>query len=114
MKSSHYLKQARKLIADPKHWTKEFYARDGAGMSVDPTAPNATCFCMIGAARKVTGNDLTISDNKLISTTHYLYLAIMPFNHLYVSKFNDDALRTHAEVMAVFDTAIEFAESNGD
>jgi hypothetical protein len=60
--SKQALTQARALIENPANWTTGNYARDDKGKPTDPSYPNATCFCAIGALVKVNGVDLGFSD----------------------------------------------------
>jgi len=93
------LTQARDLIADPNHWTQHTFARRSPGG--DPcTAEEGTCWCARGAVRKVAGvhherelvDILTKAANRLA-----LGNGIVDVNDFV----------GHAEVIQVFDYAIE-------
>lgn len=47
------LKEVRKLIEDPKHWTQRAAARDKYGHEVEPEHPSAAKFCVFGACKRV-------------------------------------------------------------
>lgn len=42
----------RALIADPQHWLRGVYATDAKGATCGEWQPQATCFCLQGAASK--------------------------------------------------------------
>lgn len=48
------LRAARELITEPQNWTQGYYAANGRGMHVEPEEDSATCFCALGAIRRVT------------------------------------------------------------
>ncbi len=103
------LKAARGLITDVNKWTQKFYARNKDGLPCGPTHPDAVRFCSIGAMYAVTGK------NTYGSVIDYLYKAV---NQLAepkkeaetwgLAEYNDT--HTHAEVLEVYDLAIEMAE----
>lgn len=45
--------KAWQLLEDPKHWTQEAFARDKDGQQVDESSPDAICWCVVGACRKL-------------------------------------------------------------
>ena len=51
------LKAARKLLADPAHWTQRVYARDKNESEVRPWSKEACQFCALGAVFKFIGTD---------------------------------------------------------
>jgi len=58
--------KAWQLLEDPKHWTQGELAEDKKGRPVDPDSPDAVCWCIIGACRKLyTRNERHPLYNKL-------------------------------------------------
>ncbi len=103
------LKAAKALIADPKNWIQGDYAQ---GAVYDPTIsmgndPGAVCFCSLGALQKV-GD--TMHEEEL-PESKYLLDALDTLNTEFVSVpgYNDNS--THAEVMVLWDRAIQLAEA---
>ena len=43
------------LLSDPKRWTQDAFARDSTGFKCDVDAPDAQCFCLLGAIYKCYG-----------------------------------------------------------
>ncbi len=41
--------KVKELLADPERWTIGTFARDEAGLDVNSNAPNARCWCLMGA-----------------------------------------------------------------
>lgn len=97
-----YLIAAKALIDTPEKWTQEEMARDAYGKITDYEGESATCFCSLGAACKVTaGSGFTYG---------YLVRALSAAGDgTYIVDFNDS--HTHAEVMAVWDKAIDKAKA---
>jgi hypothetical protein len=95
------LKRIRKLLADPKSWKQGTYAKDAKGNTVQPTDPKATCWCLVGAARKVLA-DTPVSARPALGP---VLLGMGSTMHDLVS-FNDYRQRTHAEVVALLDETI--------
>lgn len=105
MSPAEQLRAAKALIDTPEKWTKGCNARAFDGASLDPRDVLASCFCSFGAMVHVEDN----SDNRR-EADHALFMAvgeIAPFPG-YIS-FNDADTTTHADVMALFDRAIELA-----
>lgn len=85
---------ARALIASPENWCqgKLFARKDGTTCLF---SDNADCFCALGACIRAGAPDAALA-------------ACLPACwHGRLTKFNDYPGRTHAEVLAVFDKAIE-------
>jgi hypothetical protein len=104
MKPSEILRAARKKIEKPECWTKDRAARRIDGKGTYEQDPRAVCWCMTGATAAV---DL---DDAGCSADTYLVMAV---GEQFVPDWNDDPSRTHAEVLAAFDRAIELAEKEG-
>jgi hypothetical protein len=101
------LRAARALIEDPKHWTQDDLALNAAG---EPAISyeEAVCFCSMGATgcaayRHGYANGGFDADEFLNKVAQMAGFGT-------ISRFNDAPARTHAEVLAAFDKAIELAE----
>ena len=91
------LKAARGLIADPARWTKGVSARNANGVAVPPISTDACRWCTVGALDRVRAND---------ATRVALSLALPTYHHSLI-MYNDITTRTHADILALFDRAIE-------
>jgi hypothetical protein len=87
--------KAWELLATPDKWTQGVGARDARGREVSPSSKKAKCWCIYGAINKCYGNDgfslMALRIERLIPT--------------YVSTWNDNPKRTHAEVIEVLKKA---------
>jgi hypothetical protein len=92
------LTTGRELLADPKNWTKGWFARTKDGSTTHPDDPKAVCFCSIGAVGKTTPGQIKLRRD-VINLLDQVTGGIV--------QFNDNS--THAEVLAVWDKAIELA-----
>lgn len=97
------LKDARELISDPSRWTQGQEARGRFGQTVTANSAFACAWCTIGAVSKVSASE-HVQD--VIKAFNYLGDALPGENRL-LSTFNDS--HGHADVMALFDRAIERA-----
>lgn len=106
------LKKTRELLTDPTHWTQGFYAKNEHGESVPSTAYSATCWCAIGAMEKVW--DEMCGDARLGIDYKPKYRAQVLLGAANdegtTVGYNDTVGRTHEEVLAWFDRAIEKAD----
>ena len=109
MKHSEALKAAKAVIANPENWTQGWYYKYKNGTSCK-RYEDAECFCSLGALRKV--NDCY--DDYYLNGTLYLDLALETLNVKAGSVFIFNDTHSHAEVMALFDKAIELAEKEGE
>lgn len=91
---------ARALISTNARWTQYYPARDANGLACGPEDERAFCFCALGALDRAT-NSSGDSYDKALDT-------LQNFMGLRVDVFNDN--HTHAEVLAMFDKAIEASE----
>lgn len=102
MKYSDYLKAAKALIDSPEKWTQGEYWRDAEGNSVDRPV-DAACMCSMGALLATPGPAGPVACNYLMEAC----------NDQCVVEFNDT--HSHAEVMQMWDKAIELAlKDNGE
>lgn len=97
------LRRAKALIDAPEKWTKGEFARNAKGRPCLPR--EAACFCTVGALVVACGPGQTSAFEKL--RAHFTRLVGGS-----IGTWNDAPERTHAEVMAAFDRAIEIAEGN--
>ena len=81
--------KAWQLLEDPKHWTKDAFARNKDGQEVDESSPDAVCWCVVGACRKL----YTYEERKKI---YDRLRPAVPYN--VVMDWNDN--NTHAIVLA--------------
>lgn len=107
MNTLETLKAARDLISDPARWTQREYARDQFGNSAMATDGYATCWCALGAIRKVTGRENDIYRPAVAQLARHCQVVDIPAGWA-VSTHNDT--HDHAEVLALFDAAIENLE----
>lgn len=115
-KCIHELLVARKLISSPERWTKGFFAKDDKGVPVGFN--DATCWCIRGALMHVmcvpTGFSSGILEEAacdvLRKSQKKLYLLrcdCVSGYSLSLTHFNDSILTKHADILALFDDAIE-------
>jgi len=97
------LTAARERISTPERWTQGAEARDAEGNSVEPWGAKAVRWCMIGAIQHVS-----------------LIIIFRPFTLLVraigdpladIAEWQDNPERTHTDVLATFDRAIELARA---
>lgn len=117
---SQILRKARKLIADPEHWTQGSYAREAQnGASTTIASDRARCFCSIGALERAAfdtsgyrllWNPRQVGSYRAARACLFDALADIAPSFPVVVSFNDDLDTTHADVLALFDRAIALAE----
>jgi hypothetical protein len=88
MKTSEVLRQARKLIEKPEHWTRGANARKANGLQCSPNSIEAFCFCSNGALSRVAP-------------------VFEDYNPAYLALTRG---RTHAEVLDLLDRTIAAEE----
>jgi hypothetical protein len=106
------LRRARKLISDRNAWIKGSFIGKRKG---------AQCYCALGAL--ATGAGVEVVNGQTLSNAHrgglpteyyvahhLLIKAIGDSSHC-VPSFNDDKRTQHADVLKVFDKAIELAKA---
>lgn len=103
------LRAARELIATPERWTKGWYARDteGRGVFLHDLAAGLgrpSCYCLDGAFIAVSKDSLATSRMGLAAALGFHWLEDM-----YIWQDAED--RTHAEVLARLDAAIQAEEA---
>lgn len=107
------LTAARALIASPENWTIEVMARTVDDEYVSIGNALACKFCSMGAIRRAQWG-ITADFHHAWDSPAFLYLKntlIRVHNYNNIPHFNDT--HTHAEVIALFDAAIESATEQG-
>jgi hypothetical protein len=92
------LARARDLISDEQRWCKGSYAATWLDIPVLVGSRFARRFCALGAIKRA-GRELLLSVDDACRALEWQ--TIRP-----VADWNDDRLRTHAEVIGGFDAAI--------
>ena len=92
------LVRARKLISDERHWCKRAFAFSWLEIPVPVGSRYARRFCALGAIIRA-GRDLGLPVENASRALEWQ--TVRP-----VIEWNDDKLRTHAEVVVAFDAAI--------
>lgn len=99
MNTHELLIAARKRIERPERWTQGCEARDKDGHWTNACDPIATCWCGYGA--------IWCSADKFSSEVNYAEVALRAACGMHFPDWQDALERTHAEVLKVFDIAIE-------
>lgn len=113
------LKSGRDRIADPKNWTKGYYARDAGGNPIGEDSPEAVCWCAAGALQSclviIAAGNIRRNYNIRNHALEFLHLSMpsdFDVNLFSIAGFNDAPETTHADVMAAYDRAIALAEKS--
>ena len=107
MTTVEILEKARDLISDPERWAKGYYAHDKDGDYVPPRDGNACKWCAAGATIVVSPDD----DNDDSRHALALLQKALPSGFLFATNYNDRPTTTHADILALFDRAIELAKA---
>lgn len=94
------------LLGAPEVWTKNSYAKNAAGLTVDAGSPDAVRWCSIGLIKAAEAN-ADLEDECL----KFLNLAVRA---RYLAWWNDARGRTDAEVQAAFQKAADLARKEGN
>lgn len=108
------LKRARKILNNPKRWTKQAWARRPDGLEVGVNHPKAACFCAAGALQKAClGLDVDGDITIMVDSETFLKKAFLARGTTYctIYAYNDAPKRKHIEVLRWFDRAIALSES---
>ena len=108
MKPSELLIKAKAVIADPKHWTKGWYAHNAEGQDVGPAEPDAVCWCSLGALHAVAHEENTY--NTRLTAAGYLDKVSAECGYTSTHSFNDNS--SHETVMKAWDEAIKLAKED--
>lgn len=95
------LKAVRARLADVNHWTRFAMARDALGRVCLSRDADAVCWCLSGAAAK-----------HGLWQEEYLARALGFSSAQKMADWNDHTDRTHADIIARLDEAIEREETN--
>jgi len=116
-KTVEILQSARKTLSVPDHWIQRAYARDVYNDIVSVCAAGAYCLCLVGAIERAS-IDITDGDNTVgeMRAAEAVVASCIGGKFSGVSapaiiRWNDTPGRTHAEVLAVLDAAIERAKA---
>lgn len=99
--SKEVLIKVRELLSDPSRWTQRCSARDCNGNPAHESGEEPVAFCLFGAMTRVTGG---LDVYKDLSEILYDRWCIS------IPAWNDAPGRTHAEVLALLDKAIDAYE----
>ena len=122
-RAAFILRQAADLIAAPASWTKGVSARDASGRHADRMYDDAVSYCAIGATECAWQNERRRhageirypnpwAPSPMTIAMHYLTDAL-PEGHRIsgVLYYNDSPGTTHADILALFQRAIERADA---
>ena len=93
------LARAREIIFDERHWCKRAFAIAWLDIPVPVGSRYARRFCAVGAIIRA-GRELRLPVDDACRALEWQ--TVRP-----VAGWNDDQVRTHAEVVAAFDAAID-------
>jgi hypothetical protein len=103
MTTLEVLKAARALISDPARWCQDDYAIDDRQVSTLPSDSDAGAWCAVGAIRAAAqeNNQIVLPAQRVLAKP---VTTIELVSEEAIIEYNDS--HTHAEVLALFDTAI--------
>ncbi len=85
------------LLSTPDKWTQRAFAKTETGEITGSLAPEAKCWCLVGAIAKCYDDQSSNGFEMRTAVTRSLMMAAgNPEN---IVKWNDDPSRTHAEVL---------------
>jgi hypothetical protein len=100
------LVRARALIEPDGRWTQDAWARDSDGARVLPLDGSAVCWCPLGAIERAAAPDW----NFRLGAEEVLRYVTGGWP---INRWADAPKRTHPEILAGFDAAIERAKATG-
>jgi hypothetical protein len=95
----------RELLAAPESWTKNVFARDASGTKVCTSDLRAVCWCLKGAMSVAATAHGLIDDFTPLTDAEMLLEKLLGDRP--VAPWQDEPERTHEEVLALLDRAIE-------
>lgn len=106
---------AVKILSSPDKWTKGVMARDAEGNPAACLFDYASCFCMIGAIKKSSGNHSFISANgdellRLFYKANDRPYEADSYVRVMEDHFNDKPETTYEQMYAVLNKMAELAE----
>jgi len=99
------LREARALISDPDKWTQGTLARNAYGSEVAHYSPDACKWCAVGAISRVAASNNASYETEMSAYSALVQASRILFDSDAVGEVNDT--HTHADVLALFDRAIE-------
>ena len=96
---------ARELISEPERWTKVEIARNAEGNPTVASYRDAACWCLMGAVSRCSPYGSSVYMGALLA----LRSVLDDDGDTVLVDFNDHPDRTHGEVLALLDRAIEAA-----
>lgn len=87
----------QELLSVPERWTKHDLAKDACGNSVQPGSHAAVCWCLVGAAKKVSFYD----SGRLVDSM----LKSVPDQSIRITLFNDNI--DHPRLVAFLEAFVE-------
>lgn len=105
------LERARELLSDVRRWTKGAYARNAQHEPCEPQDDGACQYCLIGALALASGGGLTEEEQKVFGAAESALCALLPPRVGGLAQWNDYHARSHADVLALLDRAIETLEA---
>lgn len=103
------LRKARELLSKPESWTQRAFARDAEGNFAHVYSDRAACYCLLAALRRA--NPDPEKEGFLAARVRLQGLIDGRYHQFAnVVEYNDAPERTHADVLALLDKAIEEAE----
>ena len=100
---------ARAKIDKHQRWCKGAFSKDHNGEEVSPVSVNAVRFCALGAIRAVTPDPLGRSEARAA-----LRLASGYGRNEIIFELNDHPKARHADIMALYDRAIEMTKGEAE
>lgn len=85
------------LLATPDKWTQRAFAKTATGEITSSLAPDAKCWCLVGAIVKCYGDDGIEGFQARMDVTRNLTIAAGEPDS--IVNWNDNPSRTHAEVL---------------
>ncbi len=112
--TAELLRQMRATITEG--WTQGCSARNRQGNPVVPSSPEASQWCLIGSITAGCTEQHTLGSNLTLRQNIYQIMVKMLENRNeseWLDRYNDNPLRTQAEVLELLDEAITVAETGG-
>lgn len=112
MTTLEILRGMRELLADEKRWTRGLFARTASGLPADPPADDAACWCIAGAAFRLTGCSASNPNKPEASEAAWkavdcVVSCIIDLGlNEGIGRWQDKPERTHAEILQALDRAI--------
>ena len=103
MSAVETLRKARELLTPEGAWGQGRDAENAAGLPCSPGDEGAVCWCSYGAMNRA---------GQAEKARPFFMAATGADDYAGVVGWNDAPDRTHAEVLAAFDRAIELAEAS--